>query len=85
VIAERAHEMTDALGETLSRRSCPPRRARHSDRPLASLEEAQRTFLARYFRAEVLPALTPLATDVSRPFPRLANLTLNLAILLAPA
>src|SRR6185503_428009 len=42
------------------------------------------TFLRRYFTAEVAPALTPLAIDVSRPFPRLSNLSLNLAVLLAP-
>ena len=38
--------------------------------------------LARYFRDEVLPALTPLAIDTSRPFPMLASLSLNLAVLL---
>ena len=85
VIAERAHEMVEALGKTLTEQILPPL-GEHGVRivPLATLEEAQRTFLARYFRTEVLPALTPLATDVSRPFPRLANLSLNLAILLAP-
>ncbi len=85
VIAERAHEMVEALGKTLTEQILPAL-AEHGVRivPLAALEEAQRTFLSRYFRAEVLPALTPLATDVSRPFPRLANLSLNLAILLAP-
>ena len=35
--------------------------------------------------SEVLPALTPLAIDASRPFPMLASLSLNLAVLLAPA
>ena len=85
VIAERAHEMVDTLGRTLTEQILPAL-AEHAVRivPLATLEEAQRTFLSRYFRAEVLPALTPLATDASRPFPRLANLSLNLAILLAP-
>jgi len=85
VIAERAHEMVDTLGRTVAEQILPAL-GEHGVRivPLASLEEVQRTFLARYFRAEVLPALTPLATDVSRPFPRLANLSLNLAILLAP-
>jgi polyphosphate kinase len=85
VIAERAHEMVDTLGRTLTEQILPAL-AEHAVRivPLATLEEAQRTFLARYFRGEVLPALTPLATDASRPFPRLANLSLNLAILLAP-
>jgi polyphosphate kinase len=52
--------------------------------PLAQLEDQPRTVLTRYFRAEVLPALTPLAIDVSRPFPRLSNLSLNLGLLLAP-
>jgi len=40
--------------------------------------------LARYFADEVHPALTPLAIDVSRPFPHLASLSLNLALLLSP-
>jgi polyphosphate kinase len=85
VIAERAHEMVDTLGKTLTEQILPAL-GEHGVRivPLATLEDAQRTFLARYFRNEVLPALTPLATDASRPFPRLANLSLNLAILLAP-
>ena len=85
VIAERAHEMVDTLGKTLTEQILPAL-AEHGVRivPLATLEDAQRTFLARYFRNEALPALTPLATDASRPFPRLANLSLNLAILLAP-
>ncbi|PYQ11401.1 MAG: polyphosphate kinase 1 [Acidobacteria bacterium] len=85
VIAERAHEMVEALGKTLTEQILPAL-GEQGVRivSLATLEETQRTFLGRYFRTEVLPALTPLATDVSRPFPRLANLSLNLAILLAP-
>ena len=51
---------------------------------MEALDAQQRSFLSRYFTAEVLPALTPLAIDVSRPFPKLANLSLNLAVLLAP-
>ena len=35
-------------------------------------------------RDEVLPALTPLAIDSSRPFPLLAGLSLNLAVLARP-
>src|SRR5262245_1819527 len=86
LIAERAHEMQEALGKTLSEQILPAL-AEHGVRvvPLSALEDVQRTSLARYFRTEVLPALTPLATDASRPFPRLANLTLNLALRLAPA
>lgn len=40
--------------------------------------------LASFFRDAVLPVLTPLAIDTARPFPLLASLTLNLAILLEP-
>ena len=49
------------------------------------LDTVARAALARYFRDDVLPALTPLAIDTSRPFPMLASLSLNLALLLAPA
>jgi polyphosphate kinase len=85
LVSERAHEMVERLGKTLTEEILPPLTERgirfmaHKD-----LEEAQRGFLGRYFTAEVLPALTPLAIDVSRPFPQLANLSLNLAILLGP-
>jgi polyphosphate kinase len=85
VVSERAHEMVERLGKTLTEEILPPlteqgiRFVAYKD-----LEEPQRAFLGRYFTAEVLPALTPLAIDVSRPFPQLANLSLNIAILLAP-
>jgi polyphosphate kinase len=85
VVSERAHEMVERLGKTLTEEILPPLTER-GIRFVAykDLEEAQRGFLGRYFTAEVLPALTPLAIDVSRPFPQLANLSLNLAILLTP-
>ena len=86
-VSERAHAMVDRLYETLSREILPaPRRARHPHpSPSPSSMRAARATLARYFRDEVLPALTPLAIDTSRPFPMLAGLSLNLAVLLAPA
>ena len=86
VVSERAHEMVDALGHTLTEQILPGL-AEQGVRivALGSLEAPQHGHLSRYFRSEVLPALTPLAIDVSRPFPRLANLTLNLGVLLAPA
>jgi polyphosphate kinase len=49
------------------------------------LEEARRAALGTFFREAVLPVLTPLAIDVSRPFPLLSSLSLNLALLLEPA
>ena len=36
--------------------------------------------LGAFFRDAVLPVLTPLAIDVSRPFPLLSSLSLNLAL-----
>jgi polyphosphate kinase len=85
VVSERAHEMVERLGRTITEEILPPL-AERGIRFVAykDLEEPQRAFLGRYFTAEILPALTPLAIDVSRPFPQLSNLSLNLAILLAP-
>ncbi|MCL2754177.1 MAG: polyphosphate kinase 1 [Oscillospiraceae bacterium] len=40
----------------------------------------QRQYLKNYFEDEVLPVLTPLAVDISRPFPLLANMTLNIGV-----
>jgi polyphosphate kinase len=49
------------------------------------LDDAKRAALGTFFRDAVLPVLTPLAIDVSRPFPLLSSLSLNLALLLEPA
>ena len=40
----------------------------------------QRDFLDDYFEREVFPVLTPMAVDTSRPFPLLANKSLNIAV-----
>ena len=85
VVAERAHEMVERLGKTVTEEILPALGERGIRLvPHKELEEGQKAFLTRYFTAEVLPALTPLAIDVSRPFPQLSNLSLILAILLAP-
>ena len=52
---------------------------------VAELEPHRRAAVATFFGDAVLPVLTPLAIDVSRPFPLLSSLSLNLALLLAPA
>jgi polyphosphate kinase len=49
------------------------------------LDEGQRVALSAFFHEAVLPVLTPLAIDVSRPFPLLSSLSLNVAVLLRPA
>ncbi len=42
--------------------------------------DEQRAWLTRFFRTEIVPVLTPLTLDPSRPFPRLLNKSLNFII-----
>jgi polyphosphate kinase len=85
-ISERAHEMVERLDKTFVDEILPALGQRGIQiTALAALDPGQRTYLGRYFSAEVLPALTPLAIDVSRPFPKLSSLSLNLAVFLEPA
>lgn len=44
------------------------------------LSEEGKLWLEEYYREIVYPVLTPMAVDASRPFPFLANKTLNLAV-----
>ncbi len=44
------------------------------------LTPAQRHHADDYFRDTIYPVLTPLAVDISRPFPHISNLSLNLSI-----
>ncbi|MFY9479508.1 MAG: polyphosphate kinase 1 [Aquabacterium sp.] len=50
----------------------------HADR-----DEAQRDWVARFFRKQVQPLLTPIGLDPSHPFPQVANKTLNFIVKLA--
>jgi polyphosphate kinase len=49
------------------------------------LDAARQASLGAFFTSEILPVLTPLAIDVSRPFPLLSSLSINVAVLLEPA
>ncbi|MBY0504204.1 MAG: polyphosphate kinase 1 [Bryobacteraceae bacterium] len=57
---------------------------RHGIRLLdySELANGQREHADTYFRETVYPVLTPLAVDISRPFPHISNLSLNLSILI---
>ena len=85
-IAERAHAMVEALYRLTFTEIIPPL-ATAGVRVLgwSDLEPHQRSALEEFFRQEILPVLTPLAIDASRPFPLLSSLSLNLALRLAPA
>ncbi len=85
-IAAKSHDMVETLYATLGRDILPGLASRGIRMArLDELDAEQRNALGRTFRQEVLPALTPLAIDASRPFPMLANLSLNLALRLSPA
>ena len=85
-ISDSAHTMVEELYATLLTEILPGLE-KHGIKLVFpdTLEPGSREFLARLFRDQLFPALTPLAIDVSRPFPMLANLSLNLALHLEPA
>ena len=45
-----------------------------------TMDQAQLDYLSEYFHKVLFPVLTPLAVDRSRPFPFLANRSLNVAV-----
>jgi len=85
-IGARAHEMVDALYR-LTFDEIMPALAPAGARLVgwSELEQAKRDALGEYFRDAILPVLTPLAIDASRPFPLLSSLSLNLAFRLDAA
>ena len=86
LISERVHAMMEALYAAVLGQILPALSERGLRMtPPAEVDPARRAGLARLFGEQFFPALTPLAIDASRPFPMLANLSLNLALLLEPA
>jgi polyphosphate kinase len=83
-VARRSHDFVAALYQ-LATADLLPALARHNIRLVPLEVLADRAAIARFFRDSVSPVLTPLAIDEARPFPLLASLSLNLAIVLAPA
>lgn len=47
---------------------------------IKELDQKQYEFIRRYFNDELMPVLTPMADDSSRPFPFISNSSLNIAI-----
>ncbi|MBE7381216.1 MAG: polyphosphate kinase 1 [Leptolyngbya sp. SIO1E4] len=44
------------------------------------LDDAQQDYLQHFFEYQIFPVLTPLSVDPAHPFPRLSNLSLNMAV-----
>ena len=85
-VGERAHAFVERVYDLLRRELVPALAARGIH--IVSWEEiadSRRAALGAMFARELLPVLTPLAIDVSRPFPLLGSLSLHLAVRLAPA
>jgi len=82
-VREKARAQMTAL-RTLVGERILPQLATHGVRLVSwnQLPAGEQARLSAYFRDAVLPVLTPFAIDVSRPFPLLASLSLNLALLL---
>lgn len=85
-VNEQAHEMLIKQYNTLNR-SLLPAIAQEQIflKSVDQLTDAQFQFIKGYFHDELYPVLTPMADDSSRPFPFIANDTLNLAIQLVQA
>ena len=45
------------------------------------LDENRRSALREYFEQMIFPTLTPLAMDLTHPFPLISNLSINLAVI----
>ncbi len=52
---------------------------------LAELEPADRAWVREYYRTQAHPVLTPLAVDLTHPFPQVLNKSLNLIVRLVKA
>lgn len=78
-IAETLHPMVDEHRRLL-RDEVLPALARHGLvlRQVAGLDDGAAEAVARFWRDELFPVLTPLAVDAGHPFPRLPNLSFSL-------
>jgi polyphosphate kinase len=85
-ICERAHGLVQRM-YALTREELLPRLAEHGItlRSWSQVDDGSRRALSSFFRNELMPVLTPMAIDVSRPFPLVASLTLYFAVRLSPA
>lgn len=81
VLSAKIHAFAEKQYSCLNRSIMPVLR-RVSIRFLApeEMDEEQKQYVADYFGKVLFPVLTPLAVDKSRPFPLLANKSLNIAV-----
>ena len=82
-LEEKTHVFMEKQYSCLSR-SIVPALEKQGIRFLSceEMDSQQLDYISQYFKEVLFPVLTPLAVDNSRPFPLLANKSLNLAVYL---
>lgn len=84
-ISQAAHEQVRTQTKSLIALMAEMDAVKLHFRRVKDLSELGKDWLEEYYREVVFPVLTPMAVDASRPFPFLANRTLNLAVELIKA
>lgn len=84
-LENKTHAFMEKQYSCLYRSILPVLKKQHSIQFLTPdrMDEHQLQFIDTYFHRFLFPVLTPLAVDNSRPFPTLANRSLNLAVRLS--
>lgn len=84
-ISQAAHEQVRTQTKSLIALMAEMDAVKLHFRRVKDVSELGKDWLEEYYREVVFPVLTPMAVDASRPFPFLANKTLNLAVELIKA
>lgn len=85
-LRKATHDFIDKQYSTLNR-SIIPALEKNGIKLIDSyddLNDEQSKYVDTYFKEKVFPVLTPMAVDASRPFPHIANKSLNIAALITP-
>ncbi len=83
-LTEKIHEFAKKQYSCLNRSLIPAlKKCKMRFLTISELNKQQRQQVDQYFEKNVFPVLTPLAVDTSRPFPLLANKSLNIAVRLS--
>ena len=83
-LTEKIHEFSKKQYSCLHRSILPALKKQKLEfLTIKELSKAQKQEVDEYFEKFIFPVLTPLAVDTSRPFPLLANKSLNIAVRLS--
>ncbi|NLG92919.1 MAG: RNA degradosome polyphosphate kinase, partial [Clostridiales bacterium] len=81
LLSEKIHAFTEKQYSCLHRSIVPAmKRKRITFLTPEEMDAKQKQYISDYFDKVLFPVLTPLAVDRSRPFPLLANKSLNIAV-----